>query len=355
MISDFYWGSKLRRLFRFTLIVLVFASLIMIAAPAKGAVTLIYFRGAGLNGAVKLDWATGTEFNTAGFFIRRSENESGVFNDLNEIGFVPAEGDGVIGAEYSVVDNSTVENGRTYWYLLVEIEANSNENISGPISVTVGLAPPTSSPFPTRTAIPISAATLPPPSTTGADSPTGTTLPVTPSATLANPAQTTPSSTQQAALKPTAIEVTTESEQIADSNIRSISQVATPTLSAAYPPPIDEDSGDIQEPEPAVSEPASYPQPVEPSLQEPAYPQPEFLPTLSIGEPLSTPPSANQSGPGESIGSNFDDSQSAEAASSQSASSTTFLWLGFITALMIFVSGVFGSIFLFARQRSSGD
>jgi hypothetical protein len=355
MNRDYYWGKMSRRLVASALIVLVFASLVMNAAPAKGAVTLIYFRGTGLNGAVKLEWATGTEFNTAGFIIRRSESESGLFNDLNEIGFVPAEGDGVIGAEYSVVDNASVENGKTYWYLLVEIEADSNENSNGPISVNAGLPTPTSTPSPTATAIAISTATPASPSTTGADSPTATTIPVTPSATLANPAVSTPFPTQQAALTPTKIEATTESEQIADANIRSINQEATATLSAAYPPPADENTSDVQEPEPAAIEPSSYPQPDEVPLEEPAYPQPEFLPTLSIGEPFSTPPSGSQSEPFESIGSDFEDRQSADVANSQSGSSTTFLWLGFIVALMIFVSGVFGSIFLFTRQRSSGE
>ncbi|GMQ78504.1 MAG: hypothetical protein BMS9Abin02_1020 [Anaerolineae bacterium] len=355
MINDNYWGRMSRRLATSALIVLVFASLVMFTTPAKGAVTLIYFRGTGLDRAVNLEWATGSEFNTAGFIIRRSESESGLFNDLNEIGFVPAEGDGVIGAEYSVVDNASVENEKTYWYLLVEVEANSNENSNGPVSVTAGLPTPTSTPSPTATAIAISTATPVASSTTGPDSSRAATLPVTPSAALANTAESTPLPTQPAALMPTEIEATTESEQIADASIRSISQVATATLSAAYPPPADENTGDVLEPEPAASEPASYPQPVELPLEELAYPQPEFQATRSIGEPFSPPPSGSQSGPGDSIGSNFEDRQSPDAANSQSASSTTFLWLGFIVALMIFVSGVFGSIFLFTRQRSSGE
>jgi hypothetical protein len=355
MISDYYWGRGSKRLVPIALGVLVCACLFIIVTPAKGAVTLIYFRGSGLNGAVKLEWATGTEFGTAGFIIRRSENEAGLFIDLDEIGFVPSEGDGVIGAEYSVVDNASVENGKTYWYLLVEIEANSNENSNGPVSVTAGLPTPTSIPTPTATAISISTATPASPSTTATDSPTATTLPMTASATLSNPAASTPLPNQRTALTPAVIEATTESEQIADANIRSISQVATATISAAYPPPADENTIDIQEPEPAASEPASYPQPVELPLEAPAYPQPELQPTTSIVEPFSTPPSGSGSETIESIGSDFEDHQSADTANSQSASSTTFLWLGFVAALMIFVSGVYGSIVLFTRQRKSGE
>jgi hypothetical protein len=178
---------------------------------------------------------------------------------------------------------------------------------------------------------------------------------MTASATLPNPAVSTPLPTQQTALTPTEIGATTESEQIADANIRSISQVATATISAAYPPPAEENTSDVQEPEPATGEPPSYPQPVELPLEEPAYPQRELQPTTSIVEPFSTPPSGSRSGPIEIIGSDFEDHQSADTANLQSASSTTFLWLGFVVALMIFVSGVYGSIVLFTRQRSSGE
>ncbi len=70
--------------------------------------------------------------------------------------------------------------------------------------------------------------------------------------------------------------------------------------------------------------------------------------------PITTPPS-DDSHPIESIGGNFDDLQVVDADTGQETSSTIFLWLGFIVALMIFITSVYGSIVLFTRQRSSGE
>ncbi|MGB3715156.1 MAG: hypothetical protein WA996_12070, partial [Candidatus Promineifilaceae bacterium] len=64
------------------------------------AVTLLYFRGIGQDNGILLEWATGTEYNTAGFRLTRASDETGQYRALDQIGFIPAEGDGLVGAEY---------------------------------------------------------------------------------------------------------------------------------------------------------------------------------------------------------------------------------------------------------------
>ena len=122
-----------------------------VKALPQRAITLLYFQGTGQNNAILLEWATATEFETAGFIIKRADSESGPYDDLTQIGFIPGEGDGIIGAEYDVIDDDNVVNGQTYWYILVEIENNGNQNPSDPISVVGGISAATATPTQTPT------------------------------------------------------------------------------------------------------------------------------------------------------------------------------------------------------------
>src|SRR5687768_1681990 len=87
------------------------------ANPGPESVDLLYFTATGLNNAVQLDWATASEFNTAGFMIERSLDAAGPYTVLDDIGFIPSEGGGIIGAVYEATDYTAV-NGTTYWYQL---------------------------------------------------------------------------------------------------------------------------------------------------------------------------------------------------------------------------------------------
>jgi hypothetical protein len=128
----------------------------LVAAIDPTVVTLLYFRGNGLDNGIRLEWATGTEFDTAGFRLERSAASSGPYTILDDIGFVPSDAppDGLSGAEYVALDESSITNGTTYWYRLVEIESSGVENRTDPISVKAGLAQPTSTPSPTPTSTP---------------------------------------------------------------------------------------------------------------------------------------------------------------------------------------------------------
>lgn len=112
-----------------------------VKAKPKHNINLLYFQAIGQDNAVLLKWATATEFDTLGFILRRADNKVGPYEDLDEIGFIPGEGGGVIGAAYEATDEMNVVNGQTYWYILVQIDLLGGESPTDPISVTAGLEP----------------------------------------------------------------------------------------------------------------------------------------------------------------------------------------------------------------------
>jgi len=72
------------------------------------------------NGQVVITWATGTEIDNEGFNILRSSLPGGPFGKINP-GLIPARAISPGGATYSFVD-TTVENGKTYYYRLEDID-----------------------------------------------------------------------------------------------------------------------------------------------------------------------------------------------------------------------------------------
>jgi hypothetical protein len=321
---------------------------------AESAVTLIYFRGTGLDEAVNLEWATGTEFNTAGFRIKRAIDSFGPYEFVTSIGFVPAEGDGIIGGEYSAIDSDFIVNGTTYYYILVEIETNSSENDEGPISVIAGLVAPTSTSSPTATPIPItttSANTATPTlvaSGTGAPSSGSPTMIPTPTSDLDTVDLNAGTATSVSAEDQTE----DESVEFATDDIAMVNQVPSPTDPGGYPAPSGPNPLPPQETGDRLRD--AYPEPAIPSNVPTTYPEP-------LGDPARTDPAIIQPFPGsgiedvESIGVNGTAESDTATSESQRVSSTIFLWLGFIIALLIFLAGVYGSIVLFTRQRSRGD
>jgi hypothetical protein len=191
--------------------------------PAAGAeptaIVLLYFRGSGMNNAVFLEWATATEFETAGFRLERSQNENGPYLPLDNIGFIPAEGLGLEGAEYEAIDDTAV-NGQLYWYKLVEIEWGGTQNRSDPITVMAGIATPTATathtpaatPSRTPTHTPVPTATTasiswPPPTATASATPTAVstaapTATATPAALLSSPTATVTAVSGPATVQP---------------------------------------------------------------------------------------------------------------------------------------------------------
>lgn len=148
------------------------------ATTALGAVELIYFEGTVQEDGVLLEWETATEFNNAGFSVYASDqgDEDDKYRQISP--FIPAEGDGVTGAEYSY-PHEEVSAGVTYYYKLLSLDSFGSGEFSDPVAVTVpadwGQPSPTPTLTPTETQPAGSSATpTPTPTATGEASPSPT-------------------------------------------------------------------------------------------------------------------------------------------------------------------------------------
>ncbi len=86
------------------------------------------------NAAVSIAWATESEIDNAGFNIYRSTSENGEYIQTNE-DLIPAEGSATEGAAYGFVDDG-VQNRKTYWYKLEDIDLNGVSTMHGPVRAT---------------------------------------------------------------------------------------------------------------------------------------------------------------------------------------------------------------------------
>jgi hypothetical protein len=74
-----------------------------------------------------ITWETETEVNTAGFHVYRGESEEGPWERVTS-SFIPSKSpDDFTGAEYEFRDPN-VEQGKTYFYQLEELETSGNFN-----------------------------------------------------------------------------------------------------------------------------------------------------------------------------------------------------------------------------------
>jgi RHS repeat-associated protein len=79
-------------------------------------------------------WSTETEISNAGFNLYRSESENGEFKKLNAT-IIPAEGSSVRGASYTFTDTD-VQNRKSYYYRLEDIDLDGTSTMHGPVSAT---------------------------------------------------------------------------------------------------------------------------------------------------------------------------------------------------------------------------
>lgn len=86
---------------------------------------LLYFQLAA-PATVTIQWDTETELDTAGFYLYRSEINEDNFVQVND-SLINSEGSAVSGASYSFEDRN-VEAGKTYVYLLEEIQNDGTAN-----------------------------------------------------------------------------------------------------------------------------------------------------------------------------------------------------------------------------------
>ncbi len=312
------------------------------------AISLSYFRARGLADGVLLEWGTETEFDTAGFFVRRAGTQGGNYVDPG-IGFVPAEGGELSGASYDAADTTAVP-GQAYWYKLVEVEINGTENEYGPIRALAGVTPtptsvviiqPTSgatTPIPTSTGIPTS---TPPPSPTVNTPTLPATATLTPSDTPSPEPPGTPTRTPIPLTGPTVTPFVFPTFSLPGDGVAEAAQGGT--LTPGYP-------GPESEPDPGLG----YPGPEVPTLAPPAvYPAPsdEQSPTLpafptSSGEP-TLPAASGQSS--QSLPP-LSDAETAQDEPGQAARGRVLLWAGFVLALVVFGIGVYTAIVLSNRR-----
>ena len=85
-------------------------------------------------GKVILNWNTESEIDNAGFNLYRSESENGEYIKINT-SLISAKGSPTQGASYEFIDND-VQNRKTYYYKLEDIDLNGNSTMHGPVSAT---------------------------------------------------------------------------------------------------------------------------------------------------------------------------------------------------------------------------
>ena len=91
------------------------------------AVKLLYFRARRTEAAIRLEWSTVAELNTAGYYVYRSDSND--FGEASRIGYIDAKGPGSF---YQYTDTE-VEMGKRYWYWLVDVARDGTETRSMPV------------------------------------------------------------------------------------------------------------------------------------------------------------------------------------------------------------------------------
>lgn len=82
---------------------------------------------------VVIEWSTASELETAGFNVYRSDRVDGQYQQVNQA-LIPAAPDPLIGGSYQYEDRD-VQPGKTYYYLLEDVEFNGRTDRHGPIVV----------------------------------------------------------------------------------------------------------------------------------------------------------------------------------------------------------------------------
>jgi hypothetical protein len=97
-------------------------------------VTLIGFEAVPGKNMVTLKWSTATELDNAGFNLYRLESADGAYSKIND-SLIIAQGSSTQGASYEFTDNN-VQNRKTYYYKLEDIDLSGKITMHGPVSAT---------------------------------------------------------------------------------------------------------------------------------------------------------------------------------------------------------------------------
>ena len=101
---------------------------------APTLIRLSFFRAEPKSGKIIIQWPTETEISNIGFNLYRAESEKGNYSKLNT-SLIAARGSSTQGAFYEFTDTD-VQNRKTYWYKLEDIDLNGTATFHGPVSAT---------------------------------------------------------------------------------------------------------------------------------------------------------------------------------------------------------------------------
>lgn len=101
---------------------------------APTAVSLTSFTAVAGDGVVLLSWETGSEMNNLGFDLYRALSEEGPYQKITTA-MIPGLGTSPEGARYRYLDEG-LENGRTYFYQLEDLDGSGTRERHGPVTAT---------------------------------------------------------------------------------------------------------------------------------------------------------------------------------------------------------------------------
>jgi hypothetical protein len=102
--------------------------------PPVTVISLSSFTATPKAGKIILEWKTESEIDNAGFNLYRSESEDSQYTKINA-SLIPAKGSSTQGAAYSFTDTN-VQNRKTYYYKLEDIDLNGTSTMHGSVSAT---------------------------------------------------------------------------------------------------------------------------------------------------------------------------------------------------------------------------
>jgi hypothetical protein len=100
------------------------------------AVTLMSFSALPGDGAVTLEWRTGSELDNLGFHLYRGPSADGPWTRLTS-SLIPGLGSSPLGQAYAWLDRGLV-NGTAYYYRLEDVDTSSKSTFHGPVSAVPG-------------------------------------------------------------------------------------------------------------------------------------------------------------------------------------------------------------------------
>jgi hypothetical protein len=95
-------------------------------------INLTHFEAIPKNIEVILRWSTESEIDNAGFNLYRSESENDDYTKINT-SLIPSKGSSTQGTSYEFIDTN-VQNRKTYYYKLEDIDLNGTSTMHGPVS-----------------------------------------------------------------------------------------------------------------------------------------------------------------------------------------------------------------------------